>query len=286
MVKRFSRVAFAIGMAILLTAATLRLLGPLNAGLVRLRQDFRPHAAFSLNDSLPALSPGLSNLEAFSVTLSPGTLASADRSLWWADSVDTVRFAFHTDRTPFDSAALYLWSGDTVHSRVLRRRGSFDWKVPVWRRIEGWSEMVAMYASWPPLFRMRAADTSVAVFERLEGGVSHVLSDAYARLSETSLPPDTAYLARGMELQLLARGTTLAVSNPTPRALRIRLLRVEQASPLRLHVPPRTVHVYRRMLDRSTTTLAYTGAGEPFCRFGSCHAPEAEFFRLAPRSSE
>ena len=280
--------------AILLTAASLRLLGALNARLVRVQQEFRPAPKFALFDSLPALSPGLSSLEAFSVTLPPGTLANADRSLWIAKTLDTVRFAFHSDRDPFDSAHLFLWAGDKTHRENARRRGGFDWFVPVKRRVSGWSEVVAVYASFPPRIRIRARDPSVAVFERVEGTVLHVVADAYARLPETAAAPDTTYPAANAgagETLLLARGKTLAVVNPGRRALRLRILRVEEARGRRepgsrngsLHVVPAgTVHVYRGLLERQATTLAYTGAGEPICMLGKCGVVEREFFRLAP----
>ena len=65
-----------------------------------------PAAPVRLQDSLPALGGGLSDLEAFSLALSPGGRADAARAVWWAPTADSLVVEFYTERRRLDSTPI------------------------------------------------------------------------------------------------------------------------------------------------------------------------------------
>src|SRR5690554_3035524 len=140
-----------------------------------LGKDYAHWADFSLRDSLPALEGGLSNLEAFRVTLSPFRKADTERTLWLSDSLGRVRLEYVGEKHPFDSVLMLAWTtGHPLTARVFRTRDA-AWDHAPGRSVGDWLEVVTAYVSFPPLITFRTADPRVTVFEPAEGKVSHVV---------------------------------------------------------------------------------------------------------------
>jgi hypothetical protein len=280
-VVSFLRPVLAMSAGIVLLATGMRLYGRVNSELVRLTRSFRPAPEIALADSLPALSGGLSGLEAFALSLPAGTLATFDRALWLSDSIREVIVDFHSTRNPFDSAVLYVWAAGRLHARTVRQPGGVRWRIPVGHGVSDWEEVIAFQVSRPAHWKIRHADPGISVFERVEGSVLHVLRNTYATHPGDWARPDTTYpTADSGAFALLTRGAALAAINPARDAVRLRVLGPGGNDARMLHIPPRTIQVYRNFWKGAGTLLAYTDAGRPFCVLGRCRPVHREFFQL------
>jgi hypothetical protein len=239
---------------------------------------------FPLRDSLPALSGGLSNLEAFKLAPVVPARANADRSLWILDSIGSISFEYHTDKIPFDSVQFFLWTSDSfVASRTFTKRGSVSWNPAPKSRIRGWTEIVGAYASYPKLLKFRSADTSVRIFDPIEGKVIHAVQGRYRVHKEPITRSDTSYHAPEVarELTLLAKGSSLAVVNPSEAPVRIRIVMVETNHWHILQIEGRTAQVYRNLLRNiNGNIIAHTRPNEPFPVFREDTRNPAQFFLL------
>lgn len=246
---------------------------------------------FALQDSLPALEGGLTNLEAFKVTFSPSGKANRDRSVWSSDSIGTITLEYLTQRDPLDSVTLLLWTGDgPLRTRTVRGGRTATWSPSVARPVATWTEMAAAYISYPPILALRSSDTSVALFAQAEGKVLHVVNAWYLNRREPALEPDTSYPLEaphreGEPLRLMARGTALAVVNATNRPVRLRLTGVHGVNGSHaalLKADSLHVTVYRTLLkERSGHVMAYTDPGVTFAVFRASAPEPARFFVLA-----
>jgi hypothetical protein len=245
---------------------------------------FTPVPAFVLRDSLPALEGGLSNLEAFKVTMNPVWRADNERSLWISDSLTGLTLEFLTRKNPFDSVTLFAWwTGGRVESRTFTGVREPVWTLSPARRVRDWVEVVTVYLSDPPLLSMRASDSTVRLFEQAEGRVFHVVEGWYLGRRERPVVPDTSYAlaAQGEGLGLMVRGDALAVVNPAPRPVRLRVLESGSTRTDIVEADSSGVSVYRTfMRGRGGAIVAYTGAGEPYPVFHTKGASVQEFFVL------
>jgi hypothetical protein len=226
-------------------------------------EGFFRRAEFSLLDSLPALSPGLGELEAFKLTADPSSETNADRSVWLDDSLGRVSMEFYSGKAAFDSATLYLWTSDsTLESRTLRDKRSILWDIPYGRRVRNWTEVVGFYVSRPRILNFRSAEPSIRVFEQIEGKTIHVVNRRYRDRTEPILAPDTSYSGDAGELQLLARGNALAIINPAPQPIVIRIIRLNEKRWVVCRVEGKTIQVYRHLFaNLKSPILAYTSPG-------------------------
>jgi hypothetical protein len=270
----------------------------LSAGLAQLAYDLRVQLCaatgkycgfvqaqvFPLRDSLPALSGGLSNLEAFKLAPVASVRTNADRSLWILDSIGSISLEYHTDKLPFDSVQLFLWTSDSfVASRTYKNRGSVSWNPAPKSRIRSWTEIVGAYASYPKLLRFHSADTSVRIFDPIEGKVIHAVRGRYRNHNEIITRPDTAYPVpeAARELTLLEKGSSLAVVNPSETPVQIRLVLVESKRWHVLQIEGHSVQVYRNLLRHiNGNILAYTRPNETFPVFREDTRNPAQFFLL------
>jgi len=231
-------------------------------------QGFSRRPSFSLLDSLPALSPGLGELEAFKLTADSSLKANEDRSIWLGTSPGRITLEYFSGRTRFDSTTFYLWSSDSLTaSRTLRGARSIRWNVEDARRIRDWVEVVGIYVSRPRLLDIRTPDTSVTLFETVEGKTLHIVRRGYRDRGERVTDPDTSYPVSAAgdvrELTLLARGNSLAILNPSPAPVRLRLVRLRGKRWDLCVVKPRSASVYRGFLAQAQgPVLAYTEAGK------------------------
>ena len=85
---------------------------------------FSRRQEFSLLDSLPALSPDLSELEAFKLTADASSKTNFDRSIWLSDSLGRVTFEFYSGRSRFDSTQFFLWMSDSVTATKILEASS------------------------------------------------------------------------------------------------------------------------------------------------------------------
>jgi hypothetical protein len=232
---------------------------------------FAPARKFSLVDSLPALSGGLSDLEAFRIQpladeIHPAR-ANPEQSIWIADSLRRVRMEYFTDKRVLDSVTLVLWTSDSLtEARTFTGRRNIVWETDVREKMRDWTEIVGVYISRPGLLEFHAADTSISLFSQVEGRTLHAVRGRYRDRREQPVSPDTLYpVTAGSELQLLARGNALAIVNPSPRPLELRILRVRQRRWDICRVRANSVQVYRRLLEGlSGPILAYTAPGKTF----------------------
>ena len=227
-------------------------------------EGFSRRNKFSLLDSLPALSPDLGELEAFKLTVDSAAKTNSDRSVWLGDSLRRISMEFYTGKSVFDSTTLYLWTSDSVvESRPLKNQRSILWDITYRRKVTHWTEVVGVYISRPRFFDFQSQDASVSVFEQVEGKTIHVVSHRYRDRLEKPLAPDTAYPSNnGEELQLLARGSALAIINPTTNTVVTRVIRIAEKRWDICSVPGNTIQVYRSLLKGvNGPVLAYTSAG-------------------------
>lgn len=229
-----------------------------------------PARPVALRDSLPALGGGLSDLEAFSLSLSPRGRANAARTVWWAPVADSLVTEFYTERRRLDSTRLVLWS-DVSGSRQknLRTARYARWTLPVSRRANGkpddWEEIVGVYVSRPQRLAFRSVDTTVEIFERVEGKVIHRVRGAYRPRRLTPVAPDTAYPSPHTgDLEILARGDAVAVINPGDREILLGIIHAADGQRDALRIPSGTLQVYRTLLrNRRGPVLVYENPGRP-----------------------
>jgi hypothetical protein len=223
-----------------------------------------PAAPVALLDSLPALEGGLSDLEAYAVAPWPGGRASPARTVWWAPRAESLMVEFYTSRRARDSTRLFVWSEASGAARkMLRQEGSAQWAIPLGRTRTGWNEIVGVFVSHPRLLDRRASDSSISIFERVEGRTLHLVSGRYSSRPIRCAHPDTMYPAPAEgEIELLARGDALAVVNPGKDIVRVGLVHMPSGHRDLCEIRAGSVHVYRSLL-RGTTgpLLAYTDAG-------------------------
>ncbi len=227
-------------------------------------EGFSRRQKFSLLDSLPALSHDLGELEAFKLTIDTSSKTNNDRSVWLTDSLRHISMEFYSAKTRFDSTTLYLWTSDSVfESRTLKDARSILWNIPYGRRVRNWMEVVGVYVARPRFLNFRSEDTSVSVFEKIEGKTIHVVNHGYRDKREAVADPDTSYPATSTEdLQLFTRGDALAIVNPTTRTVTLRVIRVAGNRWDICKVPGKTTHVYRTLLrNLKGPILAYTSPG-------------------------
>lgn len=255
---------------------------------------YTPVNDFALRDSLPALEGGLSNLEAFKSTASPIWRADAERSIWLSDSLGALTLEFVTQKTPFDSVTLFAWTtGGTLTSKTFR--AGVDGREVAWSTTRAhtsmnWIEVVTAYVSDPPFLSFQTGDSATCLFARAEGTVYHVVSSWYLNRREKPIAPDTAYVIDSKimtgnrsdgELALMVRGKALAVVNPGPHAVTLRLLEAGSSRSVILHADSMGVSVYRNLLrGRIGTLLAYTDPGVTFPVFRKRTARPRDFFVL------
>jgi hypothetical protein len=271
------------GAAMLLTAAfTAAWIGHprLLAGV----RGFKPARDFPLRDSLPALSEGLRDLEAFKFTIDGRAWTDPGRSVWLTDSGGDFEMEYWTDKRRFDSVDFYAWTDDSLMT-VERRRGTrmTAWRIPYRRKIGSWVEAVGAYASRPRTFEIRPRDSSIAFFERVEGSRIHLVRYTYPRRRETAIPADTTYAASvSGNLEILAKDEHLAIVNPSPRPVRLKVGRFRARSWAVCEIGPRQTGIYRNFLKAgSGPFLAYTNPGTPhFSLFGKTGV-ETAYFVLA-----
>ncbi len=224
--------------------------------------------AFPLRDSLPALGGSLSNLEAFKLTVDPMARTNADRSIWVNDSLHRISMEYFADKNPFDSVTLMVWSSDSfAASKTFRNRRDVTWDLKRSNKPTDWTEVVGMYASYPKVLTFRSPDSSVRLFDPVEGKVLHVVRGRYRDHRERITPADTSYPARekGSDLQLLAKGNALAVVNPSTRAVTLRLVSMYPKRWHLIRVSGNSIHIYRRLLQNHLSNVwAYTNPGETY----------------------
>jgi hypothetical protein len=245
---------------------------------------FTPVLEFALRDSLPALEGGLSNLEAFKVTLAPSWKADPERSMWISDSLNFVTMEFLSEKQPLDSVTVFAWwTGGALESRTFRDTADIAWSLAPGQAVRGWSEVVAAYLSDPPLFTVSSTDPLVTLFESAEGRVMHVIGGWYLGRRLKPLKPDTSYAiaAKGEGLGLMVRGDALAVVNPTPQRQRFRVVEMGTSRTEVVEADSFGVSVFRTfMVSRRGMLLAYTNPGEPYPVFRVADARPAEIFVL------
>jgi hypothetical protein len=242
---------------------------------------FAPVAAFALRDSLPDLEGGLSNLEAFKVTISPLGRANPERSVWLSDSVRTVNLEFVSDKRPFDSVVLLTWlTGDTLR-RSVSRVPEATWNPTLGRAVDDWVEVVSVYASFPPLFNFRSNDSAISLFTQAEGMVFHVVGGWYLSRKEVVLESDTAYriAARGDDAQLMVKGDALAFVNPSSRPITMRIIGEGDSRGVIVRTDSTSVSVYRTLMKKlRPPALAYSEPGITFPIFRRLDDPPRLFF--------
>jgi hypothetical protein len=228
-------------------------------------EGFSTRPEFSLLDSLPALSPGLGELEAFKFTADPGAKTNSDRSVWLTDTLREISVEYYSGRSVHDSTRFYVWSTDSLQAdTLLRRDRNLRWTIPVRKPLDTWVEVVGVYVSHPRMLDFRPSDTSISAFDQVEGKTLHIVRRAYRDHRERPVRPDTAYpLTRAGEPQLLAKGNSLAILNPSTEPLEIRVIRTTQNRWDICTVAGRTLQIYRGMLRGNTgPVLAYTRPGK------------------------
>lgn len=249
-------------------------------------EGFSRRPQFSLMDSLPALSPGLSELEAFKFTADSSSKTNADRSIWLDDSLAFLSMEYYSGKSAFDSTTFYLWTSDSmIAARTLKNSRTLAWVLPYRKAIHSWTEIVGVYLSRPRFLEFKALDTSVTVFETVEGKTLHVVRRRYRDRRETPVAPDTAYPAGSAgDLTLLARGDALAIVNPASETIRLRIIRVHEKRWDVCKVKGRTTQVYRGLLGNLRgPVLAHTSAGESHAvLFRKIERP-VSYFWLDPR---
>lgn len=240
---------------------------------------------FPLRDSLPALEGGLSNLEAFKVTMSPFYKADQERALWVSDSLRSVRIEYAADKSPFDSVVLVSWAtGRALRTRTFRTRDAV-WSPWEARAVDDWVETVTAYVSYPPLITFRAPDSLVSVFEPAEGKVLHVVSSRYFNRTPSPLPPDTSYAVASpeAEVQVVVRGDALAVVNPSPRVVVLGVVDAGTQGVSVVRGEPGRVSIYRTaMRGRVPPVLAWTDPGKTYPVFRDQEAMPRRFFVWIP----
>jgi hypothetical protein len=225
-----------------------------------------PARPVALRDSLPALAGGLSDLEAFSMALSPRGRADAARTVWWAPVADSLVIEFYTERRRLDSTQLILWSDVSGYRhKNLRLMRYAKWTLPVHESVDGWEEIVGVYVSRPRSFTFRSADTTVEIFERVEGRVLHRVQGAYRTRRQNPVLPDTAYPSpQSGDLEILARGDAVAVVNPGKHEVLLGVIHAEDGRRDVLQIPPGMLQVYRTLLrNRRGPILVYENPGRP-----------------------
>ncbi len=243
---------------------------------------------FPLRDSLPALEGGLSGLEAFKVTVMPYHKADEERAIWLSDTLGRVRVEYVSERQPFDSVQVLSWStGRALQVRTFTDR-EFMRDDSVSQRMAGWTEVVTVYVSFPPLLTFRSADPRIRIFEPAEGKVLHVVKGRYVAHARHSLQADTSYPvpdARDSEVQVVGRGDALAIINPSPRAVVLGLVDSGRKGAVTMRGEPGRVTVYRTALrGRTPPVLAYSDPGVPFPVFRERETTPRRFFVWMPDS--
>jgi hypothetical protein len=249
-------------------------------------EGFSLRPEFSLMDSLPALSPDLSELEAFKFTADSSSPTNADRSIWLDDSLGSLSMEYYSGRASFDSTVLCLWTSDSVVlSRTLKNARALAWEIPYRRKVRSWTEVVGVYVSPPRLLEFKSLDTSITFFVPVEGKSLHIVRRRYRDHRENVLPPDTAYSAGTADgLTLLARGGALAIVNPLPQSVRLRVIRMNEGRWDICSVKGRTTQVYRGLLENLRgPVLAYTSAGESHALLFRKNERPTSYFWLRPR---
>jgi hypothetical protein len=159
---------------------------------------------------------------------------------------------------------LYVWTPQSGASdTVLKNGNALRWNVPIRMPVDDWMEVVGVYISRPPGFNIVSADTSVRLFEPVEGKTLHIVRRRYRDRKEVAVTPDTAYAAdTSGEVRLLARGDAMGIVNPSNEALDIRVIRMTEKHSRLCRVEPRSIQIYRGLLeDLKGPVLAYTQAG-------------------------
>jgi hypothetical protein len=249
-------------------------------------EGFSRRPGFSLMDSLPALSPGLSELEAFKFTADSSSKTNADRSIWLDDSLGFLFLEYYSGKLAFDSTTFHLWTSDSViESRTLKNSRTLAWVLPYRRVVHSWTEIVGVYLSRPRFLEFKSADTSVMVFEAVEGKTLHVVRRRYRDRRESPVTPDTTYPADGAGgLTLLARGDALAIVNPASESVRLRIIRIHEKRWNVCEVKGRTTQVYRSLLrNLRGPVLAHTSAGESHAVLFKKTVRPVFYFWLPPR---
>lgn len=240
---------------------------------------------FPLRDSLPALEGGLSNLEAFKVTMSPFRKADPERALWVSDSLGALRVEYVGDKNPFDSVVLMSWAtGQTLRTRTFRTRDAV-WSPWSARAVDDWVETVTAYVSYPPLITFRPVDPLVNMFEPAEGKVLHVVGRRYFSRALSPVPPDTTYAVTGpeAEVQVVVRGDALAVINPSPRVVVLGLVAAGSKGVTAVRGEPGRVSIYRTVMrGRVPPVLAWTDPGVTYPVFRERDATPRRFFVWNP----
>jgi hypothetical protein len=221
---------------------------------------------FSLLDSLPALSPGLGELEAFKLTVDASSKTNADRSVWLGDSLGRIALEYYSGKSKFDSVLFYVWTSDSlVQTRTLKTSRSLAWNIPYGKKAATWIEVVGVYMSRPRFPNFRFPDSSVSIFEEIEGKTIHVVSNRYRDRGEEPVDPDTSYSVEASDgsLALVARGAGLAIVNPFPVAVELRVIRISEKRWDVCKVAGRSIQVYRNLLrGLEGPVLAYTSPGK------------------------
>jgi hypothetical protein len=253
-------------------------------------EGFSRRESFSLLDSLPALSAGLGDLEAFKLTADPGSKTNVDRSVWLADSLGQISMEFYSGKSVFDSALLYLWTSDSVAaSRTLKGGRSIAWNIPVRKKIDAWTEVVGVYVSRPRFLNFKAPDPSITLFDQVEGKTIHIVRKRYRDRVASPVLPDTLYPASASgelsgDLQLMAKGDALAIVNPSAGAIELRVIRISEKRWEVCEVKAHSIQIYRSLLrDVRGPILAYTSPGRTHpLLFKAGEIPAAYFWLERP----
>jgi hypothetical protein len=109
-------------------------------------------------------------------------------------------------------------------------------------------------------------DTSARLFERVEGQTLHLVRRRYRDRREALTRPDTVYaIKESGELTLLARGNALAIVNPEPKAVRLKVVHPPGSRAEICEAPSHSVSIYRTILRKGEeSVLAYTEPGRTF----------------------